>query len=69
MSKAENRELSLAQTVTLACDLENSLIVRKIFEHFTAPAEGVKASIKQMHSEAEQHHRRVLATLAHGSTN
>jgi rubrerythrin len=63
VTKAENGELTLAQTMTMACDLENSLVIRKVFEHFDAPTSELKAIITRMNSEADQHHRRVLATM------
>jgi hypothetical protein len=63
VTKAENRELTLAQTKTMVCDLENSLVVRRVFEHFDAPAPEINAIIKRMNSEADQHHQRVRAIM------
>lgn len=63
MTQAENGEMSLAQAKTLACDLENSLIIRRVFDHFDAPSPAIKAIITRMQYAAEHHHRRVLASL------
>lgn len=63
VTKAENGELSLDQTMTLARDLENSLVVRKVFEHFDAPSGEIKDLINRMNNQSEQHHRMVMETI------
>lgn len=55
IEKAKHRDLSLAQALSLSLDIENSMLEKKVFEHFQSNSLDLKNVLKTLKDETERH--------------